>query len=63
MVESENLQKTSMPLDVFEFKLRSLFGLGTSKTVNRWISNFNDAGLIKVTKDRNSNDVWVVEVL
>ena len=60
--DSQKLHGQKILLDEFESKLKIFFGFGgRNKTVNRWVGNFEDVGLIKIIKDIDG--VWFVEVL
>ena len=56
-----NLQGKQIPLEEFKQLLRSTFGFGTHKTISRWLDNFIDNNMIRLTK--NESDIWVVEIL
>ena len=44
-----------MSLDDFKQQMMIFFGFGgRSKTIDRWITNFNDAKLIEIKKDKDN---------
>ena len=64
----QTLQTHKMPITEFRKQMMIFFGFGgRNKTIDRWITNFNNAGLIKITKDRNVMDnddnCWMVTIL
>jgi hypothetical protein len=51
-----------LKLDDFESALIRFYGFGLDRTIRKWLSNFEKAGLIKMYKDEVSG-VWMVELL
>ena len=50
-----------IPLHVFKQKMKIFYGFGgRNNTLDRWVTNFNEVGLIRVVKE---NDGWVVVVV
>lgn len=60
LIEMEKLQGKRILLDDFETMLRQHFGFGTKKTMHRWISNFQDAKIIKIVEDLDG--FWLVDI-
>lgn len=53
--------KKVLSLDDFEGAMIRFYGFGLDRTVRKWLSNFEKAGLIKICKDEVG--VWVVQIL
>ena len=52
----------TLKLDDFESALIRFYGFGLDRTIRKWLSNFERAGLIRMYKDEVSG-VWLVELL
>ena len=50
-----------LKLDDFESALIRFYGFGLDRTIRKWLSNFERAGLIRMYKDEDG--VWLVELL
>lgn len=48
-----------IPLTLFKQKMMIFYGFGRNDSLDRWVSNFNDAGLIRVIRE---SDGWFVVV-
>ena len=58
--ESENLKDGISSIE-FKKKMILYFGFGgRSRSVTRWIENFQTVGLIKITKVKGTSDDWIV---
>jgi hypothetical protein len=57
----ESLGVHTLSLDDFEKCMIRFYGFGLDRTIHKWLSNFEKAGLIKVT--REGGGVWMVSIL
>jgi hypothetical protein len=48
-----NLPQKDIPLEIFSKELKCFYGLGDERTIEKWLTNFYDADLIKIIRDRN----------
>lgn len=53
------------PLEEFEQKMKSFYGLSKNKTIDSWLNNFHNEKLINITKKglEDNNIIWVVKIL
>ena len=55
-------QKKDIPLEQFKNNMMIFFGFGgRNKTIDRWITNFDNAKLITIKKNKD-NDKWYVTI-
>lgn len=54
------------PLEEFEQKMKSFYGLSKNRTVDNWLNNFHNEKLINITKkgiDHANEITWEVKIL